>query len=88
MRTFRVDDALISVAVGAALVLALSSLPAKAQAVLNSLPGETAVDAALNMANVLDGAGGGISSDDTDFGARGCRSRRPADGALAARADV
>jgi len=63
MRTFRVNDALISVAVGAALVFALTSLPAKAQAVLNALPGETAVDAALNMANVLDGAGGGISSD-------------------------
>jgi TPR repeat protein len=63
MRTFRVRNALISVAAGATLAFAFASLPAKAQAVLNALPGETAVDAALNMANVLDGAGGGISSD-------------------------
>lgn len=61
MRTFRVKRALISVAAGAALVL--TGQPAKAQAVLDALPGETAVDAALEMANVLDGAGGGISSD-------------------------
>ncbi|MHB1102626.1 MAG: tetratricopeptide repeat protein [Devosia sp.] len=63
MRTFRVKNALISVAAGAALAFALTGLPAKAQAVLKALPGETAVDAALNMANILDGAGGGISSD-------------------------
>lgn len=63
MRTFRVAHALISVAAGAALSLALTVLPAKAQAVLAPLPAETAVDAALNMANILDGAGGGISSD-------------------------
>ena len=63
MRTFRVVRALISVGAGAALGMALTGLPVSAQAVLNSLPGETAVDAALNMANVLDGAGGGISSD-------------------------
>lgn len=61
MRTFRVTNALISVAAGAA--LALTGLPAKAQAILAALPSETAVDAALNMANILDGAGGGISSD-------------------------
>jgi hypothetical protein len=60
MRTFRVANALISVAAGVA--LALAGLPAKAQAVLEPLPSETAVDAALNMANILDGAGGGISS--------------------------
>lgn len=63
MRTFRVAHALISVATGAALGMALTGLPARAQAVLSALPGETAVDAALNMANVLDGAGGGISSE-------------------------
>jgi len=63
MRTFRVRSALISVAVGAALSFGPAGLPAKAQAVLSALPSETAVDAALNMANILDGAGGGISSD-------------------------
>jgi TPR repeat protein len=64
MRTFRVANAQISVAAAAALALALAlaGLPAKAQGVLESLPSETAVDAALNMANILDGAGGGISS--------------------------
>ena len=30
---------------------------------LQPIPGETAMDAALNMANMLDGAGGGVSSD-------------------------
>lgn len=63
MRTFRVAHALISVATGAVLSFALTGLPAKAQAVLKPLAAETAVDAALNMANILDGAGGGISSD-------------------------
>lgn len=58
MRTFRVTCALIS----AAAVL-LAGAPAMAQAVLSALPGETAAEAALNMANVMDGAGGGISSD-------------------------
>lgn len=54
MRTLRVFDALISVAVGSVLMLGLSGLPARAQ---------TAADAALNMANMLDGAGGGVSDD-------------------------
>ena len=63
MRTFRVAHALISVVAGAVFASVLTGLPAKAQAVLHALPAETAVDAALNMANILDGAGGGISSD-------------------------
>ena len=65
MRTFRVPNTLISVAAGAAMTLAVAGLPAQGQvqAVLSALPGETAVDAALSMANILDGAGGGISSD-------------------------
>lgn len=62
MRTFRAR-ALISVVAGPALLLGLAAQPALAQA-SNALAGETAVDAALNMANILDGAGGGISSDD------------------------
>jgi TPR repeat protein len=32
-------------------------------AMMQAVPGETAMDAALNMANMLDGAGGGVSSD-------------------------
>lgn len=62
-RASRLPHALISVVAGMALAMSCAILPASAQAVLNSLPGETAVDAALNMANILDGAGGGISSD-------------------------
>jgi TPR repeat protein len=68
MRTFRVHF-LISVAAGLAMALAIASVPARAQEAtqaaaaqqLAAAPQETAVDAALNMANSLDGAGGGIS---------------------------
>ncbi|MCS6762640.1 MAG: sel1 repeat family protein [Candidatus Devosia symbiotica] len=52
MRTVR-DHSLISVAMAAILALSASILPVHAQ---------TAADAALNMANMLDGAGGGVSS--------------------------
>lgn len=53
MRTIR-ESSLISVTT--AMILALASiLPVHAQ---------TAADAALNMANMLDGAGGGVSDDD------------------------
>jgi len=68
MRTFRAG-ALVSVAVFAALAFAGASVPAVAQssgvlaAPAPAVP-ETAVDAALAMANQLDGAGGGISSHD------------------------
>ncbi|RUT32674.1 sel1 repeat family protein [Arsenicitalea aurantiaca] len=55
MRTFRVSNTLISVALGSMVAVLAAGLPARAQ---------TAVDAALNMANMLDGAGGGISNDD------------------------
>lgn len=61
MRIFRVH-ALISVAAIPALMLGLASGPANAQT--SSIAAGTAVDAALNMANMLDGAGGGISSKD------------------------
>ena len=54
MRTIR-DHSLISVTTAALFALAASALPVHAQ---------TAADAALNMANMLDGAGGGVSSDD------------------------
>ncbi|MHA6692872.1 tetratricopeptide repeat protein [Devosia sp. A449] len=54
MRTVR-DHSLISVTTAAFLAIAASILPVHAQ---------TAADAALNMANMLDGAGGGISGDD------------------------
>ena len=54
MRTIR-DHSLISVTTAALLALAASVLPVHAQ---------TAADAALNMANMLDGAGGGVSDDD------------------------
>lgn len=47
------DNSLISVAMASLLTLSVSILPVHAQ---------TAADAALNMANMLDGAGGGISS--------------------------
>ncbi len=67
MRTFRAR-ALVSVAFWAALAVAGAVTPAAAQlsGVLPSLPAapETAADAALAMANQLDGAGGGISSQD------------------------
>lgn len=67
MRTSRAPS-LISVAYVVALAVAGASLPAAAQTagVLPSLPvaPETAADAALAMANQLDGAGGGISSKD------------------------
>lgn len=52
MRTIR-DHSLISVTIAAVLALSASILPVHAQ---------TAADAALNMANMLDGAGGGVSS--------------------------
>jgi len=61
MRIFRVH-ALISVAAIPALMLGLAAGPANAQP--SSIAAGTAVDAALNMANMLDGAGGGISSKD------------------------
>ena len=54
MRTIR-GNSLISVAMAGLMGLLASSLPAHAQ---------TAADAALNMANMLDGAGGGVSSGD------------------------
>lgn len=54
MRTIR-DHSLISVTMAAAFAFAASILPVHAQ---------TAAEAALNMANMLDGAGGGVSSDD------------------------
>lgn len=53
MRTVR-ENSLISVTMGALLALTGVALPAHAQ---------TAADAALNMANMLDGAGGGVSGD-------------------------
>lgn len=43
--------------------LSLGAAPAVAQAE-DIMPANTAVDAALNMANAMDGAGGGVSSDD------------------------
>lgn len=67
MRTSRAG-ALVSVAFWAALAIAGVATPAAAQVsgVLPSMPAvpETAADAALAMANQLDGAGGGISSAD------------------------
>ncbi|MDB5505940.1 MAG: sel1 repeat family protein [Devosia sp.] len=54
MRTFRVNT-LISVTFVAALALVGATLPAQSQ---------SAVDAALSMANAMDGAGGGVSSAD------------------------
>jgi TPR repeat protein len=50
-----VRNALISVAVGLLVAVAVTGLPAKAQ---------TAADAAFDMARALDGAGGGVSGDD------------------------
>jgi len=67
MRTFRAG-ALVSVAFWAALAFAgvATSAAAQVSGVLPSMPAapETAADAALAMANQLDGAGGGISSAD------------------------
>ena len=54
MRTIR-DNSLISVTTAVVLALSASILPVHAQ---------TAADAALNMANMLDGAGGGVSGKD------------------------
>lgn len=54
MRTIR-DNSLISVTTAVILAIAASVLPVHAQ---------TAADAALDMANMLDGAGGGVSGDD------------------------
>lgn len=54
MRTIR-DNSLISVTTAVILAIAASILPVHAQ---------TAADAALDMANMLDGAGGGVSGDD------------------------
>lgn len=54
MRTIR-DNSLISVTSAVFIAFAASILPVHAQ---------TAADAALNMANMLDGAGGGVSGDD------------------------
>src|SRR5687768_9509671 len=62
MRTFR-GRALISVSVILALLPALATGPVVAQA-NSAVPNQSAVDAALNMANMLDGAGGGISGAD------------------------
>jgi hypothetical protein len=56
MRTFRVH-ALISVIAGPAMLLGLAAGPVMAQASV-TVPSNAAVDAALNMANILDGAGG------------------------------
>lgn len=61
MRTFRAH-ALISVVMVPAALLGLPASPAVAQA-QDVLASETAADAALNMANILDGAGGGVSSE-------------------------
>lgn len=65
MRTFRAIT-LNSVAAGLAIAWAIAAQPLVAQeAIVNAAaPAQTAVDAALNMANILDGAGGGISSSD------------------------
>jgi TPR repeat protein len=66
MRTSRTIASLSIVAILAAFGSVVATLPAAAQttAVLPSAEPETAADAALAMANSLDGAGGGISSRD------------------------
>lgn len=61
MRTFRAQT-LNSVAAGLAIACALAASPGLAQQ--GAVSAETAIDAALGMANILDGAGGGISSND------------------------
>ena len=65
MRTFRANT-LISVAAGLAIACAIAAQPVLAQdaATPTAAPAQTAVDAAFNMATMLDGAGGGISSSD------------------------
>lgn len=55
MRMFRATESLISVFMGAAMACALTAGAVQAQ---------SAADAALDMANMLDGAGGGVSSAD------------------------
>jgi TPR repeat protein len=60
MRIFRAKP-LISVTAVPVLALALLAGPAFAQA-NTALPGDTAADAAWSMANMLDGAAGGLSS--------------------------
>jgi len=66
MRTSRAFASLSIIAFSVALGLAGATSPAAAQTagVLPSAAPETAADAALAMANSLDGAGGGISSRD------------------------
>lgn len=61
MRTFRAH-ALISVLTAPVLIFGLSTGQAAAQAAA-VVQAETALDAAVNMANILDGAGAGISGD-------------------------
>lgn len=64
MRTFR-GNILISVAAGLAIACAMvTPLVAQDAIVSAAAPAQTAVDAALGMANMLDGAGGGISGSD------------------------
>jgi hypothetical protein len=65
MRTFRVNS-LISVAAGLAIACAIVTAPVAQDALVpvSNAPAETALDAALGMANMLDGAGGGISGSD------------------------
>lgn len=63
MRTFRVNT-LISVAAGLAIACALAAPTMAQNAVVPAAAPQTAVDAALDMANMLDGAGGGISGSD------------------------
>jgi uncharacterized protein len=55
MRTFRVRNALISVAFGLVAAVYATTSPAEEQ---------TAIDATLDMARALDGAGAGVSGDD------------------------
>jgi TPR repeat protein len=62
MRTFRARF-LRSVAGWTVIALAVAALPVQAQ-VEGATVSETAADAALSMANILDGVGGRISSDD------------------------
>ena len=61
MRIFRLDRALISVAFGAMLASAGIVVPACAQ---DAADATTALDAALDLARLLDGAGGGLSSEE------------------------
>lgn len=61
MRTFRAQT-LNSVVAGLAIACAFAASPGLAQQ--GGVAAETAIDAALGMADILDGAGGGISSTD------------------------